>query len=339
MNRWNRRGFTLVELLVVIAIIGVLVALLLPAVQAARESARRTQCSNNLKQIALATHNFHDTYGKFPPGLLGMRVGDPFDPDTSYDQAVGVLPFVLPFMEMSNVRDRFTVGMNVKYSASDPSPPAPANTVAFFSTFDGEHPPFQTWNIAHTKIGAFLCPSASNSSPILGMGLAHTTYLDEDGAATMNMWYWNSPPPDLGLTNYLACAGVIGRVNHSGWDVWEGIFHTRSMNRMSSVTDGTSNVLMFGEFAGGHGSNNALEFTVPWMGAGPMPTAWGLQPDGGRRYGAYYQFGSYHPGIVNFALADGSVRALSHTIDNTPGTRIYWRLSGMRDGNPIPGDF
>jgi prepilin-type processing-associated H-X9-DG protein len=84
---------------------------------------------------------------------------------------------------------------------------------------------------------------------------------------------------------------------------------------------------------------SSIEFATPWIGAGPMPTAWGLPPDGGRRYGAWYQFGSYHPGIVNFAMADGSVRALSHTINNAPGTRIYWRLSGMRDGNPIPGDF
>ncbi len=323
MNRWNRRGFTLVELLVVIAIIGVLVALLLPAVQAAREAARRTQCTNNLKQIALATHNFHGTYRMFPPGLLGMRVGD--DPPR-FDQAVGVLPFLMNFMELNKVRDEIGVHMDVKVATTDPN--SPPNTVAFFS--DGP-----SWNIAHAKIPAFVCPSATNSSPTFGMGLAHTTFFDvSEQKVTLTMWYWPAPPPDLGLTNYLACAGVVGRINH-GLDIWEGIFHTRSMTRMNSVTDGTSNVLMFGEFAGGHDTSNALEFTVPWIGAGPMPTAWGLQPDEAQRYGAWYQFGSYHPGIVNFALADGSVRALSHTIDGS----IYRRLSGMRDGNPIPGGF
>jgi prepilin-type N-terminal cleavage/methylation domain-containing protein len=328
MNRRNRRGFTLVELLVVIAIIGVLVALLLPAVQAAREAARRTQCTNNLKQIALAAHNFHDTFGMFPPGLLGMRVGAnplPDPPGPTFDQAVGVLPFLMNFMELNNVRDEIGVRMDVKVATTDPD--APPNTVAFFA--DGP-----TWNIAHTKIGAFLCPTATNTDPSVGMALAHTTY-GTGPVGTITIWYYASPPPDLGLTNYLACAGGMGRINDSGWDTWEGIFHNRSTNRMSSVTDGTSNVLMFGEFAGGHGANNSLEFTTPWIAAGPMPTAWGLSPPGNQRYGAWYQFSSYHPGIVNFALADGSVRALSFTINNT----TYRRLSGMRDGNPISEEF
>ena len=127
-----RRGFTLVELLVVIAIIGILVALLLPAVQAAREAARRMQCSNNLKQLALACHNFHDVNRGFPPGLLCHKTPYPNPPTAAFDlgQGVGTLPFILPYIELQNVRDEFDIDLNVKWHPADPKPPAPANTLS-----------------------------------------------------------------------------------------------------------------------------------------------------------------------------------------------------------------
>jgi len=104
--RARRSGFTLVELLVVIAIIGILVALLLPAIQAAREAARRTQCTNNLKQVALGLHNYHDTYQVFPPGFV--------DSNPAYNTAIDVQnnlnglawsALILPFVEMAPLHD------------------------------------------------------------------------------------------------------------------------------------------------------------------------------------------------------------------------------------------
>ncbi|MFG0295400.1 MAG: DUF1559 domain-containing protein, partial [Maioricimonas sp. JB045] len=97
----RRRGFTLIELLVVIAIIAILVALLLPAVQQAREAARRSQCKNNLKQIGLALHNYHDTHGSFPPGYIARYVSatDPASAETGPGFAWGTM--ILPFLDQS----------------------------------------------------------------------------------------------------------------------------------------------------------------------------------------------------------------------------------------------
>ena len=330
MNPRTRDGFTLIELLVVIAIIGILVALLLPAIQAAREAARRAQCSNNLKQIALAAHNFHDTYQVFPPGSLAMRVGPNPATTLSLDQAIGVLPFLLPFMELDTVRDQITVALDVNYSTADAV--KPANTVAFFSTFPGENPAYQTWTIAHAKINAFLCPSHPNSSPTQGVFACLLNYGCGPGCGQIARWSYGVPVPGLGLTNYVACAGGMGRINDAGWDYWEGIFHNRSKNRMSSVTDGTSNVLLFGEYAGGHGATNILEYALPWMVAAPMPSGWGLKPPGTQTAPAYYQFGSYHAGIVQFALADGAVRSISRDVVQSS----FLMISAMRDGGVVP---
>src|SRR2546423_10314875 len=98
-----RLGFTLVELLVVIAIIGVLVALLLPAVQSARESGRRMSCANNIKQLGVAAHNFHDVFGRLPPGWLGQMPPSTWNSHQTDNQYIGVLAHLLPYLEQQNV--------------------------------------------------------------------------------------------------------------------------------------------------------------------------------------------------------------------------------------------
>jgi prepilin-type N-terminal cleavage/methylation domain-containing protein len=327
------RAFTLVELLVVIAIIGILVALLLPAVQSAREAARRMQCSNNLKQIALASHNFHDTYKRFPPGLLASKDVYPVvDPG----QGVGPLPFLLPFMELGSVYDEIAINLDLKWHPDDPKPPCPANTMGFWQ--DGD-----TWATAQIRLGAFLCPSDDAYENTVGTLFA--MYGEEPpgwpGYGWASAWYFplGGGGDNLGRTNYLSVAGGFGVIGN-GWDDWKGVFYNRSTNRMSSITDGTSNTLLMGEYAGGYSDTGEYEYATCWIGGSAAFTAYGLQPEQyNGRYPSWGQFGSMHPGIVQFALADGSVRGLAHTIPNEgPDRRYYRALSAIADGTIVPAD-
>jgi prepilin-type N-terminal cleavage/methylation domain-containing protein len=179
MNRVTARperqsGFTLVELLVVIAIIGILVALLLPAVQAAREAARRMQCGNNLKQIALSSHNFHDTYRRMPPGILAPS---PSVAVSGGHQWVGHLAFLLPFMEQQSVYDRLAS--------------AYSQTATTGLSFRKGGPAWWTqsksWSAAQAKIPGYVCPSAN---PFSDQRTAAYLYTRQDsmGRPTVPNW-------------------------------------------------------------------------------------------------------------------------------------------------------
>src|SRR6478609_9116964 len=116
----ERRAFTLIELLVVIAIIAVLIALLLPAVQQAREAARRTQCRNNLKQIGLALHNYHDAYQLFPPGYVDRNGNPDLTPDNDLGPGWGWASFILPQLDQGNVYNQinFNIGVGLGSNAT-----------------------------------------------------------------------------------------------------------------------------------------------------------------------------------------------------------------------------
>ena len=186
-KRTRPAGFTLVELLVVIAIIGVLVALLLPAVQAAREAARRMQCSNNLKQLGLAAHNFHSALQKLPPGFLGPV---PASKTTSGDQCVGVLAFLLPYLEQQTVYDGIEVDLRVEHRAPYWVNDAP------------------TWTTAQYKLAMFRCPSDNPYASTTGTLTCLNNYYEapkvmQSGHAILNADGGNA----LGRTNYVGVAG------------------------------------------------------------------------------------------------------------------------------------
>jgi len=280
--RYRRKpgGFTLVELLVVIAIIGILVALLLPAVQAAREAARRSQCTNNMKQLGLALHNYHDVFKRFPSGYI-RRSGD--------NDGWGWAAFSLPFLEQQNIYDKLGIGQGAKL------PDAP--------TADTK-----------TVIDAFICPSDASG----------TINEDRGGHAKSNYQglYGNSntPDPNTGVGN--------------------GLFYVNSDLGFSSITDGTSSTFALGEISWDGKTTGCVRGGGVWV---------GYWADG--KYGGVYfignstanyringtekhAFSSRHPGGVNFALADASVRFVSQTINGT----TFANLCQRNDGNTV-SDF
>jgi len=318
----GRRGFTLVELLVVIAIIGVLVALLLPAVQAARESARRSQCSNNLKQVGLAAHNFHDVHLRFPAGMLAPASTSGY---SSSHQGVGAMASFLPYLEQTATREMIVPKLEWDVVAG-----AWYNPCCNFTTNT-------SLGASRTRVNNLLCPS-TDAYRHQADGTAAIFYpfrFDSSTNIVTHQLVSLSDAlggPSLGRTNYVGVGGYMANLKDTisppvSWDQYQGIFGIRTKHTMSSILDGTSNVLMFGEMIGGRvGSQRTFGFT--WMGTGFEVTSFGL----GNK--TYEKFSSEHPGIVQFVAADGSVRTITTNIDFV----TYVRFSAMHDGFALSGN-
>lgn len=319
-----RGAFTLVELLVVIAIIGVLVALLLPAVQMARESARRMSCSNNLKQSPLAAHGYHDAYNVLPPGRLDHRGG--------LTWAVQILPY----LEQGNFFQQWDI-TRLYY---DQGPNVTAGDL-----------------IRRTPVKTYLCPSRQRPGAAISI-TGDTPDTPFSGARS---------PPDYytgAVSDYAACigndttpesSGIAGEGGNGAFSValipWNyvrvpttggapGILGPqKSMTRFGNITDGLSNTLFFGEkhvrlgqFGNGNSEGDGSVYNGDILGFGSRP-AGRLNPLAlGPTDRFRTQFGSYHPGVCQFAFGDGSVRAIPVNI--TPS--ILDALAQRDDGMLIP---
>lgn len=347
LTRSRRHGFTLVELLVVIAIIGILVGLLLPAVQAAREAARRMSCSNNLKQIGLAMHNYESAYKRLPPGGLGWVDDDGFG-GTKDDDGYGFLCFLLPFIEQQNLYNQ--IDPAGYWEQSHGITGRPMQHMAEAIAGGSATPRIQRrWLAATTPVGAYLCPSspmpqnapqqysvpgyAGAAIPVLpvyhagqGVGLATSSYKGMGG----------TPFGD----GSIFVKQSEGRARKFG-DVTDGLSNTIAVAESTYVRpDGISKPAQVGE-------------TPSW--AGDWPVWIGMpRSDESMRVTArtsspinaftspnqmYFAIDddcafSFHVGGAQFAFGDGSVHFLSESIS----METYSRLGGMNDGHVV-GDW
>ena len=317
-RRHVRRAFTLIELLVVIAIIAVLIGLLLPAVQKVREAAARAKCLNNLKQIALAVHNYHDTTGKLPPSR---------PPGNGASWAV----LVLPHLEQTAAYNGWDL------------------TKSYYS---------QAAGVTEAKVPVYACPSRRSEPHLSlegdGSGSGpHVPGATSDYGACLgsligepDLYYVGPSWAHLGQTKAsLANGAFVGGIGTAtGLNPFYTNITSRPQLTLLSITDGTNHTLLLGEK---HVQRRAFGLTDPTQDlsvyntngpasygrhAGPNRLLVSDPTEGGPD--ARYRFGSAHPGVCNFAMCDGSVRSLK----NSTSGEVLEALAGRCDGKAVTID-
>ena len=236
------RGFTLVELLVVIAIIGILIALLLPAVQAAREASRRMSCTNNMKQLALGVHTYHDANKAFPMPT-GYRGGCTNCPPTGGFSVQAVL---LPFIEQTSMFDNIAYAVKID-----------GGTVVDWRGGTELHkimPPCQ--EAAATRISAFRCPSDGGADRISEFCVYNGGYYDREGNWVMDN---DETPCETATNNYMFCNGSGTAYNYDSTVMTDGLFSMRGARTFASIKDGSSNTLILSESIIGDGTRSMDE--------------------------------------------------------------------------------
>jgi prepilin-type N-terminal cleavage/methylation domain-containing protein len=336
----RRAGFTLVELLVVIAIIGILIALLLPAVQAARESARRTQCTNNLKQLGLGMHNYESTYKRFPPALIRVPTGAPPNAGRGW----GGIPRLLPYMEQTALADLINF---------DLAPNDPANAPAM-----------------NSKPAIFLCPSDPQAlfNPPGNAAVGKLSYRGNAGSMTINNNNNNGVMNDYMIP--LSAAGP-GEFYHAGTKIIEildgtsntAMFSERLVGDNSTglvtvpsdmyaigpnATGGTANVVAYRSacvppFPTGTANYSVAgnNWTDPTYVSGmynhvlpPNSPSCFFSGQNAPNGGGAITATSRHPGGVMFLLCDSSTRFVRNGIS----VAIWERLGDRKDGQAV-GEF
>jgi type II secretory pathway pseudopilin PulG len=311
----------LIELLVVIAIIAILIALLLPAVQQAREAARRTQCKNNLKQLGLALHNYHDTHQVFPPAMIGRCL----TPDLNASGLVMLLPFIdqAPLYNRANFNGSFS---NNEVPVNNPS--------GLVGVHAGDPATNGNLIFATTKLQAFLCPSDSGSEVVSHSAYVPSTSVTDAGAKTNYDFATSSE-----VAYYDQCNNAWGQVSAA----IRPPFGENSKCSMRDLSDGSSNTVMMSETTREvyNGRGNAWGYRGHvmvgiWFAQNKINdwfVYWVPQSTPGTLVSWAYP-GSLHTGGLHVVLGDGAVRFISENIDTTTRTKLGY----IGDGQPV-GEF
>jgi prepilin-type N-terminal cleavage/methylation domain-containing protein len=337
MRRSSRnRAFTLVELLVVIAIIGILVALLLPAVQFARESARRMQCGNNLKQIGIALHTYHDTHKIMPPALIGSGRWNATGqtPPHLIANTTGFV-LMLPFLEQQPLWSKYI--FDAPSSVSNPYGKPFINNI---NVSDFNKPVYKN------RLEVMTCPSDVMPAPVVIAAVNNPAdFYERNEVARSNYLFATGQYTDYDPRHKDRGTHTINGLVH----IHKGMFGNDGAGTLSDCIDGTSNTIAVGESKQsprGHTSLNSTGLTGsfgPYWGAGthtcchgrtpaqktPVYTVRGRIVTEGQAYGApnfdqtanglkaqyAWHFGSWHPGHTQFVMCDGAVKTISDSVD------------------------
>lgn len=301
----RRKGFTLVELLVVIAIIGILIALLLPAVQAAREAARKSECKNNLKQVGLALHNYHDVNGSLPPSevhtedFLRSRNSD-------WGNSTGTWQtLILPFIEQQNAYNRIDFRRRYNYRGGN----------------------FDNLAMIQQRYDSYICPSNPLGDKVSGNNFnSHITHF-------FAVWGGGNPPGGRARMRW-HCKTCGDRFNNR---IWQGAMTYNSRNTLGQITDGSSNTLVAAEVRG-YRPASPSQIQRPVDGRGMR---WEISTGTNLPINAVHGFGcgncrwenpaSFHTGGIHGLMGDDSVQFIRQNIDAT----IFRHLGAIADGRTV----
>lgn len=301
-NSTRRGGFTLIELLVVIAIIAILIAILLPAVQQAREAARRSQCKNNLKQIGLAMHNYHDVHRSLPPGWIMVEDGEP-EPHEGVNGS-GWATHLLPMLDQNNVWELFDANYGI------------------------EQPENDTFRL--NTLTVFRCPSDPSKE-------RWTIFEEDDPTVALVDLPTANYVGVYGTEEFPGHSHGGGPVVHTGDEgIGDGPLFLNSVTKFRDFLDGPSNTLLVGERM----TDEQKEWHSTWVGVVPdgeetIARVLAIADHTPNHPDAHFDdFSSHHTGGAQFVMGDGRVRFISENIDHD----LYQGLMTLQ-GNETLGDY